>query len=274
MSANEGQVCNKDPQFPLRLIGSLLIIMTVSGCGPSAPGTTPQGSTSGSGSTQAATGQTSPQTTTTPSTGPSTPATTPQSTGTTTTPAKLAFEKLDQLSSYRMILTAEALAGPAKGTIERFEAEHIPPDSALHSKLTSSKSDYAVVEECIVIGSSKWVKPFGKTWEIGDSLADNHVTFLSGVYLALQRAKIEPIDTSTVAGLPVDYYRYTFETKSTRMTGEVWIANKPDLEPVPLKGFQEQMALENGSAVDDYRHVRIEFELLEVNPPLSIKPPV
>jgi hypothetical protein len=58
------------------------------------------------------------------------------------------------------------------------------------------------------------------------------------------------------------------------MTGEVWIANQSGQDPVPLKVFQEQMALDDqGSVIDDYRHVRIEYVVSAINTPITISPP-
>jgi hypothetical protein len=54
------------------------------------------------------------------------------------------FEKHDVLSSYTIVLTAEALGGPAKGKVERFKSEQVPPEKAHHATVASSQNDYVI----------------------------------------------------------------------------------------------------------------------------------
>jgi len=184
------------------------------------------------------------------------------------------FEKHDVLSSYTIVLTAEALGGPAKGNIERFESEQVPPEKAHRATVASSQNDYVISEESIVIQADKWVKPYGKEWQSGSSLADRYILMLNAHYLALSNGSVEKLDETTVDGIPAIHYRFNFETKSSRMTGEVWIANQSGQDPVPLKAFQEQMALDDqGTVIDDYRHVRIEYVVSAINTPITISPP-
>ena len=100
------------------------------------------------------------------------------------------------------------------------------------------------------------------------------ILLLNARYLALSNGSVEKLDETTVDGIPAIHHRFNFETKSSRMTGEVWIANQSGLEPVPLKAFQEQMALDDqGTVIDDYRHVRIEYVVSAINTPITISPP-
>ena len=189
----------------------------------------------------------------------------------------LHYEKLDMLSSYKIVTISEALAGPAKGVIFQFDAKHLPGEKAYQATASSSRDggEFKSMEECIVIGSNKWVKPYGKDWTTGDSIAGDYLIFINVLYLTLSKGTSEKIDETTVSGIPAVHYSIQYETKSTRMIGEVWIANQSGMQPVPLKASFEQMALdEKGAVIDDSRHSKTTFEVDEVNTTISIKAPI
>jgi hypothetical protein len=168
------------------------------------------------------------------------------------------------------------LAGPAKNVITKSDASHVPGEEAYQAALSIARDGggFVAAEECIVIGSSKWVKPYGKDWITGSSHADDYLTAISGLYLALSNGTSEKLDETIISGIPAFHYAIQYETKSSRMIGEVWIASQDGMEPVPLKAAIEQMAIdENGDVIDDYRHVKYAFEVNGVNEAITIKAP-
>lgn len=264
--------------FPVVFL-SLTIVLSACG-GPTATQSSIPTTTSLSSTAQQPSQSSQPSAATT---GTSTIGTNTAKTTTTTTAAAtsttsgFAYKKLDVLSSYHIVLTAEALAGSAIGFINKYDANHNPLKKEYQSAWYSSRDggEFTLGEECIVIGSDQWVKPLGKGWTTGSSIADNHMTFLSSLYLALSKAEPEKIEETTVSGIPVIHYSYLYETKSSRMKGEVWIASQSGMQPVPLKALGEQMALdEKGTVIEDYRHIRFAFEVNNVNEVISIKAPI
>lgn len=257
------------------MLMSLSFILSACGNATTAS-TTTAGSASSSITIQVMSSQTS-ATTATATTGTTGKTSAPTTTPGTTKPIGTRTEKLDVLSSYNIVLTAEAMTGSAKGVVNKYDADHLPAEKAYHSVWSASRDggDFKMGEECIVIGSSQWVKPYGKSWTTGSSIAAGHITMLSGLYLALSNGTLQKIDEATVSGIPVIHYSYLYETKSTRMRGEVWIANQNGLQAVPLKAANEQMALdEKGAVIDDYRHIKFAYEVKNVNAKISIKAPI
>lgn len=170
------------------------------------------------------------------------------------------------------------MAGMAAGVINKYEASHLPAEKAYQAALSVSRDggEYIISEESIVIDKDLWVKDYKKIWTIGTyTIANGYETYLNLLYLGLKNGQLTKIDETVLGGVPAVHYSLLYETKSALLKGEVWIANQEGLPPVPLKADTEQMALDEArAALDDYRHIKINFEVSDVNGDITITPPI
>lgn len=175
----------------------------------------------------------------------------------------------------------EAQAGIAANIVQKYDANHTPPEKAYASVryMSTAGKPFVWAEECVVIGDSYWTKDFGKDWAIGrNSTAAAHTTELTLVYNALNLGKVEKLEETSVGGIASTHYSFTYmasEGMLIRVTGEIWVANQPGLPRVIVKASGEQGEMDaQGKMIEDAKHIKFAFDVKNINSGLTIKPPI
>lgn len=194
---------------------------------------------------------------------------------------RLAFKKLNELTSYYLVITVTNRGGATKGWKNKFEAVHFPSVPAydvLHYAMAANEKQFKLEEQQIMIEKKEWTKKVDKEWRERvsalSSMITSYTSEFTSLYLSLRIGEFELVGDETVAGVQTKRYKIEYKTSKTRVWGDVWLANQKDLPPVPVKWIGEQTAFDDkGKVIDDKRNLAFEFEVSKINAAPTVKPP-
>ena len=167
---------------------------------------------------------------------------------------------LDSLDSYRLELSLQMKMSTGTAMTTGYAVEWVrePPARRIVWSMGGNP-----MGELVWIGDAVWIK-VGGSWVQGtEQDAAEHLDTMADVMTPEDDMVLA--GEETVNGVRCKHYVYDFETGSTSMHKEIWVANEGDLPPVVIRGLfrmeTSQMTTESEANVTD------------INTPITIEAP-
>jgi hypothetical protein len=204
---------------------------------------------------------------------------------------------LDALNSYRLHMTWR---GENEDGSESYEMNILeewvkePPARHLAMSTSVASSEERPVLEMIRVGDTTWIK-MGETWIQSESPDESAMgEGLSNAWEGSLAGDLEGwvlVGEETVNGVHCKHYATDDETTitvpdpqgggtvTTHVQGEAWVADQPGLPPVTVRERSQMeggffpMPLAGGEAAGETGTVHWEFDVTDINAPITIEPP-